>query len=203
MAVANKAYVAIVGAGPSGLLLALLLARNKIPVQIIDVSNKVDEQPRATHYGTAAVLELDRAGVLDEVRAAGFNPGRVCWRKLDGTYIAGIDGNLLSQDPDRMVCLPLNQLCEILHRHLLNEPYATISWDHKVRTVGQDDEKAWVEVETSGALKTIEASYIVGCDGANSQIRRSLFGDWEFPGKTWKEQIVATNVSFLLGPPPK
>jgi 2-polyprenyl-6-methoxyphenol hydroxylase-like FAD-dependent oxidoreductase len=43
-------WVIIVGAGSSGLLLALLLAKRGITVQVVDMSSKLDEQPRATHY---------------------------------------------------------------------------------------------------------------------------------------------------------
>lgn len=191
----NKPYVIIVGAGPSGLLLGLLLAKKGIPVQLLDLSEKLDEQPRATHYAPPAMYELQRAGVVDDMRAEGFIPRTVCWRKLDGTYLAGLDGSVLPDSPERMVCLPLNKLGRILYKHLQAQPLATISWNHKVVDVGQDDDQAWVDVETPNGQQRLSAAYIVGCDGANSQIRRSLFGQWAFPGKTWDEQIVATNVS--------
>lgn len=191
----QKPWAIIVGAGPSGLLLGLLLAKQGIPVQIVDASNKLDEQPRATHYGPPAMAELHRAGVVDDMRAEGFLPDGVAWRKLDGTFLADIDINVLGDDPNRMVCLPLNRVGRILLDHIGRYPSATIAWDHKVISIGQDENKAWVNVETSEGPKTLEANYIIGCDGANSQVRRSLFGDKEFPGKTWDEQIVATNVS--------
>ncbi len=194
----TKPWVIVVGAGPSGLLLGLLLARRGIRVQLLDLSSDIDTQPRATHYGPPAMYELRRAGVADDVRAEGFIPKAVCWRKLDGTYLAGLDGSVLDDDPDRMVCLPLNKLGSILYRHLSAEPLAIISWNHKVTAIGQDDNKAWVDVETLEGQQRLEASYIVGCDGANSQIRRSLFGEWAFPGRTWDEQIVATNVRAHL-----
>jgi 2-polyprenyl-6-methoxyphenol hydroxylase-like FAD-dependent oxidoreductase len=191
----SKPWVIIVGAGPSGLLLGLMLAKRGIPVQIIDKSTELDTQPRATHYGPPAMYELRRAGVVDDLRAQGFHPDGVCWRKLDGTYLAGLDAKLLADDPDRMVCLPLNRLGMILMDHIGRQPTATVSWGHEVKSIGQDEDKAWVTVLTAEGEKRLEATYIVGCDGATSQVRRSLFGDWEFPGKTWDEQIVATNVS--------
>ena len=197
MSTPAKPWVIIVGAGPSGLLLGLMLAKRGIPVQLIDKSNKLDEQPRATHYGPPAMYELRRAGVVDDLSAQGFQPDVVCWRKLDGTYLAGLNLKLMANDPDRMVCLPLNRLGKILMDHIGRQPTATVSWGHEVKSLGQDENKAWVNVQTPEGEKRLEAEYIIGCDGANSQVRRSLFGDLEFPGKTWDEQIVATNVSLF------
>lgn len=186
------------GAGPAGLLLALLLAKKGISVTILDAAADLDKQPRATHYGPPAVAELRRAGVIDDVRSEGFIPRKVCWRKFDATYLTGIDGDHLGDHPDRMTMLPLNKLGRILYKHLLAQSTAEVLFNHKVVSQGQDAEKAWVEVDLAGGeKKTYEADYIIGCDGANSQVRRSLFGDLAFPGKTWDEQLVATNVSIL------
>ena len=176
-----------------------MLAKKGIPVQIMDKADKLDEQPRATHYGPPAMYELRRAGVADDLRAQGFMPDGVCWRKLDGTFIAGLNTKSLTGDPDRMVCLPLNRLGRIIMNHIERQPTATVTWGCEVTGLGQDDDKAWVNAKTSEGEKKFEAKYIIGCDGANSQVRRSLFGDWEFPGKTWDEQIVATNVSCFRG----
>ncbi|KIW90478.1 uncharacterized protein Z519_09124 [Cladophialophora bantiana CBS 173.52] len=191
----SKPWAIIVGAGPSGLLLGLMLAKKGIPVHLVDMSVKLDEQPRATHYGSPAMYELRRAGIVEDMRAQGFHPDAVCWRKLDGTYLAGVKMGV-EHDPDRMVCLPLNRLGKILMDHIGRQPSATVTWGHKVVSIGQDDHKAWIICETPEGEKRLEAEYIIGCDGANSQVRRSLFGDKEFPGKTWDEQIVATNTYY-------
>ncbi|KAL2256729.1 hypothetical protein VTK26DRAFT_1218 [Humicola hyalothermophila] len=75
-----------------------------------------------------------------------------------------------------------------------------VSWEHRVVGVGQDDEGAWVEVMVKGEggeerKEVIKADYVVGCDGANSAVRKALFGN-EFPGFTWEEQIIATNTYY-------
>ncbi|TVY45823.1 FAD-dependent monooxygenase [Lachnellula subtilissima] len=191
--------VIVVGAGPAGLLLSLLLSKKGISTQVLDGLEKLDSQPRATHYAPPAVVELARAGVLDDVRAEGFISRTICWRKLDGEYIAGLDGGVLDGAPDQLTCLPLDKLGRILYKHLKLQPNAEVLWQHKVTSLGQSDDKAWVEVETPTGTKRMEADYIVGCDGATSQIRRSLFGDLNFPGKTWDEQIVATNTYYDFG----
>ncbi|KAI8725669.1 FAD-binding-3 domain-containing protein [Fusarium sp. LHS14.1] len=188
--------VIIVGVGPSGLLLALMLAQSSIPVTLLDMKSDLDKNPRATHYPAASMHELNRGGVGDDLRERGFMPAGLTWRKLDGTPIVTLDAGNVADDPDRMVCLPLDQLGEILRKHLLKHQNVKIMFDYEVTGIGQNEDKAWVVAETPDGEKKLSADYIVGCDGANSQIRRSLFGDSEFPGRTWDEQIVATNFKW-------
>ncbi|KAH7388969.1 putative monooxygenase [Cadophora sp. MPI-SDFR-AT-0126] len=194
------AKVIIVGSGPAGLVLALLLAQQGIRVLILEAAEKLDENPRATHYASPATYELGRAGVLEEVIAEGFLPDGVAWRDIDGQSIASLSTKDLRRE-DKIVCLPLNRLTKILMEHIAKQPNAEVKWSHKVLpTIGQDQTSAWVMVETPRGTEKVSADYIVGCDGANSQIRKSLFGDWEFPGRTWDEQIVATNVYYDMTP---
>ena len=165
---------------------------------MLDMGSALDTQPRATHYATPAVRELIKAGVIDDVRARGFSPNGVCWRKFDRTWLAGIDMSLTKDAPDAMACLPLNKLGQIFVEHLEKCPSAKILWSHEVIAIDQDENEARVTCKTPDGEKTFSADYIIGCDGANSKVRRALFGDWEFPGKTWDEQIVATNVRSQL-----
>lgn len=184
----------IVGAGPAGLLLALLLARKGIDTHVVESAMTLDGQPRATHYGTPAVRELARAGVLSDIQNEGLICRKFCWRKLDGEVIAGLDSTMLDGTMDQVICLPLNDVSRILLKHLTDQTTARISWSFRVVELGQSEKEAWVDVETPEGLKRLTADYIVGCDGAKSTIRRKLFGE-DFPGHTLDEQIVATNVS--------
>jgi 2-polyprenyl-6-methoxyphenol hydroxylase-like FAD-dependent oxidoreductase len=185
--------VIIVGAGPSGLLLGILLAKQGIQVQLLEASHELDKNPRAAHYAPSAVYELNRAGVLEDVKRDGIHPDAVCWRHPDGTFIAGIKSRFDIEFP--MVCLPLDRLDVLLLKHFLAVPGNEILWNHKVVSIDQDEDEARVHVETPEGKKTFGADYVVGCDGANSQIRRSLFGDLNYPGETLQKQIIATNVS--------
>ncbi|KAK0375096.1 FAD binding domain-containing protein [Colletotrichum limetticola] len=198
--------VVIVGAGPSGLLLALLLSKHGIPVHILEAQDHLDQQPRAAHYGPAAIPDLKRAGILEEVRRRGMTLNKFVWRRLDDHgVITGFDAGVL-RDVDgedlRTTCLVLQELDQLMLDEFLNKYNGTISWEHRVVGLGQDEARAWVDVETPGSdgekqkeEKRIEADYIIGCDGANSAIRKGLFGD-EYPGWTWDQQIVATNTYY-------
>ncbi|KAL2256687.1 hypothetical protein VTK26DRAFT_1303 [Humicola hyalothermophila] len=212
--------VIVVGAGPSGLLLALLLARAKIPVELLEQSAALDSNPRASHYTAESCAEFDRAGILGDVCAEGFFPDGVSWRRLDEhkTKLVEIRNPVPSQpgpNPNtsggqgqgvgdvagkyRMVCLPLHRVGKIMERHLLAQESARIEYGCKVVDIGEDEGsgKAWVKVEREGGGDEVkEADYVVGCDGANSTIRKKLFGETEFPGFTWDKQIVATNIYY-------
>ncbi|KAJ5929083.1 hypothetical protein N7454_006931 [Penicillium verhagenii] len=188
--------VIIVGAGPSGLILGLLLAKQGIEVELLDAGSKIDDQPRAAHYASPAVYELGRAGVLEDIKARGFQPAGFAWRQFDGTFIAGMSHAVLPDDyPTKMVVLPLDQLGELLFEHIQRQPTAQVKWSHRVVRIGQDEGRAWVESETPTGPQRSEADYVIGCDGASSTVRRELFGP-EYPGETLNAQIIATNVYY-------
>ncbi|KAK1638624.1 hypothetical protein BDP81DRAFT_459318 [Colletotrichum phormii] len=134
--------VIVIGTGPTGLLLSLLLAKHSIPVLTLDKSTSLCPLPRATHYGPPPTTRL------------------------------GTD------NPDRISCLPLNQLCKLALEDLEREPGAEVRWGRE----------AVVKMRTEDGVE----EFI---------IRRELFGD-EFPGYTWDLQIIATNVNsnFVIYP---
>ncbi|KAL2848726.1 hypothetical protein BJX68DRAFT_102458 [Aspergillus pseudodeflectus] len=188
--------IIIVGAGPSGLLLGLLLSKQGVEVDLLDADTKVSDQPRAAHYASPAAYELDRAGVLDDVKKRGFQFKTMAWRKPDTTFVAGTTTEHLPADyPHRMVVLPLDQLGELLVEHIMRQPTAHVKWSHRVTKVGQEADRAWVDVDTPSGPRRMEADYVIGCDGASSTVRRELFGP-EYPGETLNAQIIATNVYY-------
>jgi len=179
-----------------------MLSKHGIPVHIVEAEDHLDPQPRAAHYGPPAAPDLERAGILDEARRRGLIVNTMCWRRADDfSYIAGFDCDVLRDVGGhdwRTTCYPMQDLDKMMLDLFVDKYNGTISWEHKVVGVGQDDAKAWVDVETPNGPTKIEGDYVVGCDGANSQVRRSLFGK-EYPGFTWQNsQIIATNVSPLV-----
>ncbi|KAL4889331.1 hypothetical protein BDV59DRAFT_205319 [Aspergillus ambiguus] len=173
--------VVIVGAGPCGLLLTVLLSKQGIHVQLLEASSKLDEQPRACHYSAPAKYELARAGVLDKIEEEGFHP-------------SGLDTDLRMH---QIVCLELGRVIKILYDEASKSKHAEILMNHEMTGIDQTSPLPRIRVRLpSGESRIFDADYIVGCDGANSQVRRSLFGDRQFPGCTWEQQIIATNVYY-------
>lgn len=121
------------------------------------------------------------------------------WRTIDGTKITSIKDVAQPWSAEAMTVLPLNMLGKVLLEAVEKSENVKVQWRCKVRDVGTDERegKAFATFEREGKEERIEGDYLVGCDGANSQVRKSLFGD-EYPGKTWDAQIVATNVRLPL-----
>lgn len=185
----------VVGAGPSGLILGLLLAKQGIQVELLDAGAHLDKQNRASHYALPAAYELDRAGILDDVKARAFQPNTMAWRKPDTDMVAQFRLDCVADDRKRhaMIVLPLNQLGEILYEHIQRQPTARVRWAHTVVRVRQGEDMAWVDCKTPGGLQRFEADYVLGCDGASSTVRRELFGPG-YPGETLNAQLIATDV---------
>ena len=197
--------IIIVGAGPSGLLLAICLAglEPRPDITILDAADTLNTSPRATHYASPAIKFFRKLGILPEIRRDGYMPDRLCWRKLDGTRLAGFDRTVCHDsglDGDGLTVYPVGPLCELLERELKSRADVKIRWGSKVNAIKSglevDDQGAAVEVEEGGEIKTYTADYVVGTDGGNSTIRRLMFGKRNFPGFTWDKQIMATNTEI-------
>ena len=127
----------------------------------------------------------------------------------------GEEGEKNKQDL-RTHCLVLQDLLKLMLEECL-ERGVEVLWRHKVVGIGHtglgqegkgdmsnkgEEKGAWVDVEVSGEDGEVkerekiggEGCIVVGADGANSAVRKGLFGD-EFPGFTWDRTIIATNVS--------
>lgn len=55
MMTAESRKVILVGAGPAGLLLALLLAQHQIDVEVVEMLEAIDPRPRGAAYGPPAI----------------------------------------------------------------------------------------------------------------------------------------------------
>lgn len=188
--------VLIVGAGPAGLMLSLLLARAHISSLVLETAAHPTEDMRAVFYNAASQFEFRRAGILDEVRRRGF-PVR------SAGFRARRSGERLFTMPGAgQVALLQKDLTAIIQEQLEGGegPHGSsgggggILWNHAVTAVGEDADAAWADAETPEGVKRFRADYVVGCDGGSSAVRRALFGRDALRGFTWEKPLVAVDV---------
>jgi 2-polyprenyl-6-methoxyphenol hydroxylase-like FAD-dependent oxidoreductase len=192
--------VAIVGAGPVGLVLAILLAQRGRSVLVLEQWPSPYPLPRAVHFDHEVGRILQSCGIGNELRAA-VEPAEIYeWQNGSGETLLrfGRVGLAASGWPfSSMFCQP--DLEALLDGRARSLPGLEVRRGVSVRSVEQSDDhvvlgSADVElddlrglVERDGDAAAIRAGYVVGCDGANSTIRdllgvaiddRGFFYDW-------------------------
>lgn len=190
--------VIVVGAGPVGLLTTLRLAQAGIKTTCLEALQAVDDSPRAMAYHPVATKELDRAGVLYDVRKRGSSGRGVCWRQTrTGEVIAGLERSVTKDFPYENLVIGQHELAAIILEHLARYPCAEVLFGRKVTAIDQSsgqDVKATVTNAETDEETSLSATYLVAADGGRSTIRRLL--GISFDGFTYPEQLVSTNVYF-------
>ncbi len=186
--------VLIVGAGPTGLVLALWLTRLGVRVRLIDKTAEPGTTSRAVAV-QARTLELyGQIGLADQVlergrRVAAANlwvAGQQVARAVFGDMGLGI-----SPYPYPLI-LPQDE-----HERLLIDRLAELGVQVERRTDLLHFEDASGRVlarlqRADGELEMCEAAYLAGCDGAHSRVREAL--NVGFPGGTYTHLFYVADV---------
>jgi 2-polyprenyl-6-methoxyphenol hydroxylase-like FAD-dependent oxidoreductase len=168
--------VLIVGAGPTGLSLAVQLMRYGIDFVILDQKSDVTALSKALVVHARSLEIYDQVGLAQPAVAAGEQVQKVVLMH-DGQVRAHLDfsdfGAELSPFPFVLVYEQSKNerlLSEYLQRH--GHP---IAWQTELETLTQAGDRVLATVKTAtGEQHTLSAHYLVGCDGANSTTRQLL-----------------------------
>jgi len=192
--------VLVVGAGPTGLVLALWLTKLGARVRILDKTGEPGTTSRALAI-QARTLELYRQLDLADavVERAHKVPAVNLWAR--GRRKARVSfeevGVGLSPYPSLRI-FPQDE-----HERLLIDRLAAmgVSVERRTELVGFRDEGDRVVAELRHADKndeTVEAAYIAGCDGARSLVRETIGAG--FPGGTYRQLFYVADVAASGGP---
>jgi 2-polyprenyl-6-methoxyphenol hydroxylase-like FAD-dependent oxidoreductase len=186
--------VLIVGAGPTGLVLALWLTRLGVRVHIVDRTDAPATTSRALAV-QARTLELyrqlDLADVVaqDAQRVQGVNlwvkgerAARLPFEAIGADVTPYPFMHVFSQDRhERLLIERLHSMGVSVQRQTELQGFSETGERVLARLRGPD-----------GGEQTWEASYIAGCDGARSCVRETL--GTGFPGGTYKQVFYVADV---------
>jgi 2-polyprenyl-6-methoxyphenol hydroxylase-like FAD-dependent oxidoreductase len=167
--------VAIVGCGPVGALLAILLARSNHRVLILERHRAPYPLPRAVHFDDEIARIFAAAGVP---AVAHSEPARSYeWCNAAGHTLLRFDYN--HEGPSgwpaaNMFSQP--ELEALLSREMAKLPTLCIRRGHEVIDVAQSATAAEIVSRdmSNDSVHQYSASYAVGCDGANSFVRHQM-----------------------------
>ncbi|HEY3821173.1 MAG TPA: FAD-dependent monooxygenase [Polyangiaceae bacterium] len=191
--------VLVVGAGPTGLVLALWLKRFGVDVRIVDRAAEPGTTSRALVVH-ARTLELYRQmGLADEVVERGVRFTAInLWSR--GDHAARVDIGAIGQGSSPfpyVIVFPQDQHERLLVEHLRR---AGVEVERRTELVGFEEHGDRVVARLQrdgGQVASCEAAYIAGCDGGHSQVREGL--GIGFPGGTYERFFYVADVE-LRGP---
>lgn len=186
-----QSSVVVVGAGPSGLMLALELAVRGVSVSIFEKRSERSQESRALVLQARSLEFLDNLGVVEDfLRAGRVGVGLELWAR--GAKRVSMDFSDIGADDTRFPYVLFQSQAET--ERLLEEALSR----HGVRVErglelvdfdpGQDDVK--IDVRRGDVVERHVARYLVGCDGAHSAVRKRL--GLSFDGDRYPQ-------GFLLG----
>ncbi|MEO3742885.1 FAD-dependent monooxygenase [Plantactinospora sp. B5E13] len=171
----------IVGAGPTGLMLANELRLAGVRPLVLERQPSRRDTPKAGGLGGQILQLLRYRGLLERFEAACTGPVPAPRFPFGGVHL---DLTQLADPPMHALPLPQQQL-----EQLLDERAAELGVDlrrgHEVTAVSQDHAAVSVDVRGPDGPYRVSTRYLVGCDGARSRVR-----DWAgipFPGTTYPE----------------
>lgn len=178
--------VLIVGAGPTGLTMAIELVRRGIDARIVDRAERVNPHSKAVILWPRALEVFARLGAIDRildlavpVTAANYYSGG---RRIARVNFSGLIGSRFGTP----LSLPQNDAEAVLRdvlRSLGSHP------ENGYRLDGIRQFEDGVVAELSGQRH--QSSWLIGCDGAHSAVRSAV--DVPFTGATYPQSFVLTD----------
>ncbi len=196
--------VLVVGAGPTGLVLAYILARRGVAVRVIDDDDGPGEHSRAMVVHARTLEFYRQFGFADEMIGDGVVVRTAHVREVDAdgrtrevlTLPFGDVGGGLSPYPFALAYAQDEHERFLLAK--LRGVHGDVEWRARLVGFTQDDQRVHASVaHADGRVEQVSADYICGCDGAHSAVREAL--GVGFPGGTYDQLFYVADVKLAGG----
>ena len=184
--------VAIVGAGPIGLSLAIDLAQRGVHVVLLDNDCTLSTGSRAICFAKRTLEIFDRLGCGEPMvdKGVSWKVGKV-FLKNELVYSFDL---LPEAGHSRPAFVNLQQYYVegYLAERAAALPLIDIRWKNAVVGTERRDDHVVLEIDTPDGPYRLEAEYVAACDGARSAVRRHL--GLESKGRTFKDRFLIADV---------
>lgn len=193
--------VLIVGAGPTGLVLALWLKHKGIEFRIIDKSSKPGTNSRALAVQARTLEFYRQLGIANQLIDAGITVQEILMRRsgnVVGKARIGAMGSGLSPFPYLLFCA--QDIHEALLTDILLKMGVTVERESELVDFQDTDEGVIALIVTPKGQEKISVRYLCGCDGAHSTVRHRM--GVKFSGGTYKRVFFVADVVIAGEPQP-
>jgi len=191
-----KTDVIIIGAGPTGLSLACQLIRYGIDFVIFDKKESTTPHSKAIGIQARTLEIYEQIGLAEQLIAKGAIAEKarlLVGGKMRGEVEFAEIGKGLSLYP--YVLLVEQGRHEKILYDFIKSNGRDVLWNTELENFTHDDSGVKVKTKkASGETETIEAKFLVGCDGAKSPVRHAL--DLKFEGSTFERIFYVADVEI-------
>lgn len=188
--------VFIAGAGPVGLSAAANLVRAGVPVTVFEAGSDLSQESRASTFHPPTLDMLDDLGAAKPLIAQGLIAPQFQYRSRAYGLMGQFDFAAIAdatRHPYRVQC-EQSKLTRILYDQLRGDPNFAIEFGRSVAGVEQEGAGIRVSFHRNGRSETRSGTWLIGADGARSEVRRAL--DIDFEGFTWPERFLVVSTPF-------
>ncbi|MGY4535931.1 2-polyprenyl-6-methoxyphenol hydroxylase-like FAD-dependent oxidoreductase [Mucilaginibacter sp. UYNi724] len=193
IALPQHTNVLIVGAGPSGLMMAAQLLRNGVQPIIIDIKKGPTNQSKALAVQARSLEIYRQLGVVDKVISGGKQAAGLAFN-MGGKQLAAIT---LRDMGDTQTLYPFIHLYQQSKNERTLLEYLTtaccpVYWETTLISLKQNIDNTEVTLQNGDTTRSLTCNYVVGADGAHSVVRKQLA--IPFNGDTYQHKFFLADV---------
>ena len=190
--------VLIAGAGPVGMISALVLAKAGMKVSLFERRGELAEDLRAStfHPPTLDMIARIDPTLTADLHSQGLVARHTQFRDRKSGLIAEFDAEVLRGDTDHPYRLQCEQwkMTRLIRDRLKAFPDVDLNLEAKVLDVEQNTEGITLKIERAGHVETHCGDWLIGADGAWSAVRTAL--GIAFEGMTYPERFYVASTTF-------
>ncbi|MBV8751895.1 MAG: FAD-dependent monooxygenase [Hyphomicrobiales bacterium] len=189
--------VLIVGAGPVGMVCALALNRRGIPVTVCEQEPAPVRDQRAASIHPPTLALLDELGVTRKIIPLGHvSPTYRFHDRVSNAVVAEFDLNRMADEFPFPFVLQYEQykLTASITAEYANGGDFDVRFSHAVTGLTRHADRVDAEIASPSGRERLEASYVIGCDGGRSTVRK--LAGIEFEGFTYPEKFIKIATTF-------
>ena len=171
---ANHTPVVIIGAGPTGLILANLLGVYGIETLLVERHAATVDEPRAVSIDDESLRAVQNAGALERVLPDIVQGYGVHYHALTGDMFAQVLPTSREYGHAKRNAFRQPLFEAALFEALARFPHVGVRMDHELTGFTEANDKVELTLQHKGGTHKVTCDWLMACDGGRSMVREAL-----------------------------